>query len=134
MENATKALLIAGGVLITVLILSAGVYLYTAFSNQSKEYSAIISETELQKFNSKFDIYVGRQEVSAQEVATIVNLSKEYNGQVNIEIYNSGNVRQAYTTPEDFVIKFLESSFSCVDVQYDNNTAKITKLTFKENR
>ena len=134
MENATKALLIAGGVLITILILSAGVYLYTAFSNQSKEYSAIISETELQKFNSKFDIYVARQDVSAQEVATIVNLSREYNGQVNIEIYNSGNVRQVYTTPENFVMKFLNSSFSCIDVQYDNNTAKITKLTFKENR
>ena len=56
MENATKALLIAGGVLIAIIMLSVGVALYSIYSNQAKEYDQIVSDTEIQKFNSKFII------------------------------------------------------------------------------
>ena len=46
MENASKALLIAGGVLITVIILTILVSLYMLFSKQSKQYADIMNQTE----------------------------------------------------------------------------------------
>lgn len=133
MENATKALLIAGGVLIAIIILTIGVTLYSMYSNQSKEYSQIITTTEIQKFNSKFNVYVGRTDITAQEVASVVNLAKEYGDAVKIIIQNKSYSQEAYTTSEKFVIKFLYSQFSCINPVYDNETGKITQITFKEN-
>ena len=132
MENASKALLIAGGVLIAILILSVGVYLYTAFSNQSKEYSQIIQDTELQKFNSKFDVYVGRTDITAQEIVSIVNLAQEYNNLVNVEVYNKSNILQTYINSEMFVKTFLDNKFECLETVYNSTTGKIVKIIFKE--
>ena len=42
MENASKALLMAGGVLIGILILSLAVYLFITFGAESKEIHAQI--------------------------------------------------------------------------------------------
>ena len=133
MENASKALLIAGGVLVLLLILSVGVFLYSEFSNQTEEYKEIITTTEIRKFNSNFDVYIGRTNISAQEVATVVNLSNKYNGQVSIEIYNKGNLLQNYDGSEAFIIEFIDDTFSCTDSQYDDSTGKIIKLKFKQN-
>ena len=139
MENATKALLIAGGVLIAIIILTIGVTLYSMYSNQSKEYSQIITTTEIQKFNSKFDVYVGRTDITAQEVASVVNLAKEYRDEVQIIIKNKSNITVTYTTSEDF-LKGIPwegnqySQFSCTtNPEYDNETGKIKQITFKEN-
>ena len=132
MENASKALLIAGGILITMIILTIGVTLYSMYSNQSKEYNQIITTTEIQKFNSKFDVYVGRTDITAQEVASVVNLAKEYGDAVKIIIQNKSYSQETYITSEKFVTKFLYSQFSCEDPEY-GETGKITQITFKEN-
>lgn len=131
MENASKALLIAGGVFIAIVILSTAIYLYTSFSNQTKEYDSIMSATELQKFNSKFDVYIGRNNITAQEMSTIINLAKEYNN--SVEIIIQGQASTILTlTPENFIKKFLNSTFSCSNVEY-SQTGKIEKLIFTVN-
>lgn len=133
MENATKALLIAGGILIAIIILTIGITLYSLYSNQAKEYNETITTTEIQKFNSKFEVYVGRTDITAQEIVSAVNLAKEYDNSVKIEIKNKLNVSETYATPEEFVKKFLDSKFSCQNPVYNSETGKITQITFKEN-
>ncbi|MGN1310249.1 MAG: hypothetical protein ACI4VP_00810 [Clostridia bacterium] len=126
MENATKALLIAGGVLIAIIILTIGVTLYSMYSNQSKEYNQIITTTEIQKFNSKFDAYVGRTDITAQEVVSVVNLAKEYNDIVTIKL--EGSILKFNTiTPEQFIKQNLDETFSCQNPEYDSETGKITR-------
>lgn len=129
MENAAKALLIAGTVLLAIIMVSVAVYLYSLYSNQADQYSEIISATELQKFNSKFDIYLGRENITAQEIVSIVNLAKEYNDQVQIYL---GMERLQFTlsTPEEFIKTYQNNLFSCSSTTYDTN-GKIVKLTFK---
>lgn len=134
MENATKALLIAGGVLIAILIILAGVYLYSLFSEQSKLYKETISATELEKFNSKFDVYLGRENITAQEIVSIVNYAKEYGNQIEIYIENK-KIEFTATSQEEFLKSNLNVLFSCVDSntnpKYDSN-GRIIKLTFKK--
>lgn len=140
MENAIKALLIAAGVLIAILMLASGVYLYSRFSKQSEEYTETISAIELEKFNSKFDVYIGRTDITAQEVVSAVNLAKEYDYQIKIYVggsilqFNSGN------TQEDFIKANQDKTFKCqlnttegnANPTYDAN-GKITKLKFTAN-
>lgn len=133
MENATKALLIAGTVLIAIIMVSIAVYLYSMYSDQANQYSETISATEIQKFNSKFDVYLGRENITAQEIVSVVNLAKEYNNQ--IQIYLEGTRLQfTSSTPEDFIKTNQNNLFSCTwstsNPTYDTN-GKIIKLTFK---
>lgn len=131
MENATRALLIAGGILIAIIILSIGVYLYAMFSGQAKSYRDIVSNTEMQKFNSKFEVYIGRQDITAQEVATVYNMSKEYSNltitvkENNIQTINMSNL-------EKFVSDNLDNKFSCSNATY-NNDGRIKTLVFTKN-
>lgn len=137
MENATKALLIAGGVLISVIIISTSVFVYKLYSEQTKEYNNTISAVELEKFNSKFDVYVGRKDIRAQEIVTVVNLAEEYNNQVQIYLGNSKIEFTASKTQEDFIRDNQEKVFKCMlntstsnsNPKYDAN-GKIIKLTF----
>ena len=140
MENATKALLIAGVVLIAIIMVSIAVYLYSMYSNQSEEYSATISAVELEKFNSKFDVYVDREDISAQEIVSVVNLAKEYDYQ--IQVYLGSNLLEFSNdyTQEDFIREKQDKFFSCKlntsegnpNPKYDSN-GKIAQLKFTEN-
>lgn len=135
MENATKALLIAGGILISMIVILVGVYLHSILSKQSAEYKEVISTTELEKFNSKFNVYLGRENITAQELVSIVNLAKEYDDQVKIYLNNKELKFTEESTQEDFIKGNSNILFSCEDSQKNpeyNNRGKIIKLTFKK--
>lgn len=132
MENASKALLIAGGVLVAIVIITLAVILYTIFSNSSKKYNEIRDITEIQKFNSKFDVYIGRDDITAQEIISVVNLAQEYNGLVDVEVYNKSNILQTYTNSENFVKEFFNKTFKYIETKYDD-IGKISKIIFREN-
>ena len=52
MENASKALIIAGSILVAILIVSLGVMVFNRFSGTAKE-MANMNEQEISAFNSK---------------------------------------------------------------------------------
>lgn len=140
MENASKALLIAAGVLITILILTMLITLYTQLSNQSKEYTEITSSIELQKSNSKFEVYVERNDIKAQDVISVVNLAKEANYQIQIYLGTNKLAFNNSYTQEDFLREKQLKTFSCKfstsesnqNPKYDDD-GRIIKLTFTEN-
>ena len=73
MENASKALIIAGEVLIGVLILTLASFVITQFGSFSRNLNNQMSETEIRSFNVNFTNFSGRANISMQEVATIIN-------------------------------------------------------------
>ena len=79
MENASKALIIAGAILLSILIIALGVFVF----NQAK--SSIgntgLSDQEVAAFNSKFDSYEGKQLGSS--VRSLVTQVNNYNRTVN---------------------------------------------------
>ena len=77
MENASKALLIAGGVLIAILVLSIGVYLVSNLSKASDSYVSSLDTTEIIKYNSNFTIYIGRNDITIQEIITALGIAHQ---------------------------------------------------------
>lgn len=57
MENASKALIIAGAILLAILIISLGIMIYQQAAGVVNNNA--MSEVELQQFNQKFTQYVG---------------------------------------------------------------------------
>ena len=78
MENATKALLMAGGVLIAIIIISVLVVTFQKTGSVSKTYDKTIDQEEITKFNTNFTKYLG-QKITIHEVVTICNFARQNN-------------------------------------------------------
>lgn len=87
MENASKALLMAATVLVGVLLLSLGVYLFTLFGNFGAETTEKLTQKNIDEFNARFYKYESYQDETgnwqntcrAQDVVTLANLARENN-------------------------------------------------------
>lgn len=85
MENASKALLMAAGVLMGILILSLGVYLYTNFSSSTTAMERQMELDEINNFNNKFLAYDGKTDLTIYDVYTVANLAAENNAKYELE-------------------------------------------------
>ena len=79
MENASKALLMAAGVLIGILVLSLAVYLIVTFGTASAQMHKENEENQLNQFNSQFTSYVGKEDITIYDIITVANLATENN-------------------------------------------------------
>ena len=108
MENASKALIIAGAILISILIIGLCVFIYQ--QAQSTVSKANLNSQEAQAQNQQFDNYFG-DKVSAQEVKQLCTTVRSNNitgeGNAIITHYNMGKdirrfiEQQGGTMPED---------------------------------
>ena len=81
MENASKALLIAGAILLAILIISLGLMAYQQAKNSVG--SSNLNKQEIEAFNSQWENYIGKNK-TASEVrslcsAAIANNASEKN-------------------------------------------------------
>ena len=80
MENASKALLMAAGILISMMVISLALYLFITFGNASKNTHKKNEENQLAQFNSQFTSYANKSEgVNIYDVITMANLAKDNN-------------------------------------------------------
>ena len=88
MENATKALLIAGGVLIAIIIITLLVRTYGNISNFQRQQLTQEEARQIAEFNSEYTQYAG-QYIYGTDVITIINKTTNHNKQnenVNITV------------------------------------------------
>ena len=78
MENATKALLIAGGVLIAIIIITLLVRTYGNISNFQRQQLTQEEARQIAEFNSEYTQYEN-QYVYGTDVITVINKVNNYN-------------------------------------------------------
>ena len=133
MENASKALIIAGEVLIAVLVLSLMASIFLAFGNFSTNMHAKMSRVEIQQFNSHFYAFEGRENITAQEIVTIINFAKKANDSRELE-YNTRKSSEYYTTVTiDGKDVFEHADFVNNQDKYDNKLPDILNEFMKNN-
>lgn len=79
MENASKALLIAGGMLIMILIMTFSAITFRKIQQQTSEFHKEMSETEIFEFNQKLFNYDGASNLIFQDIVTISNYVRNSN-------------------------------------------------------
>ena len=85
MENASKALIMAGGVLIGLLLVSLAVFLFADFGSTAAEINARRTQTQIAEFNARFTAYEGndlsgnRKKWTIYDVVTVLGYAKENN-------------------------------------------------------
>ena len=96
MENASKALIIAGAILISILIIGLGVFIYQ--QAQSTVSKANLNSQEAQAQNQQFENYFG-DKVSAQEVKQLCTTVRSN----NITGETAGETKKVWLVFEDAV-------------------------------
>lgn len=79
MENASKALIIAGEILIGIVILSLASYIFIQFGSFSSNLNTQISETSITQFNVNFTNFSEKANISAQDIVTVINFANKSN-------------------------------------------------------
>ena len=72
MENASKALLIAGSVLIAILVIALGVKVFNSTAGMNMQTEESMATMEVTMFNNKFTSYIGINKSKA-EVKSLLN-------------------------------------------------------------
>lgn len=78
MENASKALIIAGGMLLAIITLSLIVYMTTATGRIGEAQDAKTALEQLTAFNMQYEAY-NKQVMYGTEVITVINKAIDYN-------------------------------------------------------
>ena len=128
MENASKALLMAGGILIGILILSLMTTLFVSSKQLSKSYDNTKNAEAIQQFNVNFTKYLGK-DLTIHEVVTICNFAeKESNKVIEVNVTVGGHTSQdikdiveVYTPEEDSIQKYKLTINDYSDEGYINS-------------
>ena len=83
MENASKALIMAGSILIALIIISLGIVVFRNMAG-SVERNANLTQEQISAFNSKITPYLGKN-VSGSQVNALIQLARAINQKANNE-------------------------------------------------
>ena len=101
MENASRALLMAATVLISVMVISLGTYLFATFGNYSKQINSNLSSKQKQEFNAQFTKYEGGDPCTVYDIVTVINLARNSNNQY--EEYQNIDKRPQYSDSNTYI-------------------------------
>lgn len=133
MENASKALLISGTILIVLLFIAIGIRLFNSTQGTADQVEGSMQTTEIATFNSKFTQYVGSNKSKAEAISLLkevmVNNSSTSKHRVYISFMRDGTIIGAIYTVDIIsdVIKgnryqanFANKDKFKIEVNYDN--------------
>ncbi len=91
MENASKALIMAAGVLVGMLIIALAVFLFSDFSSTSARIQEEVRQTQVNQFNAQFTSFTVKEDNTIYDVITTVNLAKSNNEKYDLTTSEEGN-------------------------------------------
>lgn len=157
MENASNALIIAGGILVGILVLSLAVYLFVDFGSTSAEVHKQQAVQQLAEFNSQFTVYEGRTDLTIHDIITVAGYALENNEYYGYESKDDIN-RENYITvtmkSDSGYTRYLEwdvldkynatisdelkntgnaqPTYTCTSITY-NDSGRVNSITFIKN-
>ena len=93
MDNAAKSIIMVGGVIIGTMVVSIMVYLFSVFGAFSGEMSQKMNAKKYLQFNNNYYQYQGRIDITAQEIKSIINFTKEHNDNTGIKPNEDGFIQ-----------------------------------------
>ena len=130
MENISKALIIAGGVLLGIIIVSIFMVMFTRMSNMQLEQDEMIKVEQLAAFNAEYEAY-NKKVMYGVDVITLINKAKrnneKYNGNSNYKItitLDGVEMSNSSSLIEEDKEKYI---YKCTGMEY-NNLGRICKI------
>ena len=143
MENATRALTMAGGILIALMILGALFLMFNNLSSYQNQNDTSTKSTQIAEFNNQFEPY-NKDNLTLMELHSVynkVNSNNTKNPEYKIEmIYEFNSNHEDGNLKENFKSNFtaieeaekMNSTFSCINIEYEGVDGRISKIVFKD--
>lgn len=146
MENTAKALIIAGGVLIAILLASLFTYLARTMADSTEPFYSMMDDNEIAEFNQRFLKYEDREDLTVQDVATIINLVKHYSNdlhEIKFEYKDIAGTKHTYTNSSttgykngieylDKVVASADSYFECKKITIDAKSRLVSYICLEQ--
>lgn len=152
MENASKALIMAAGVLIGVLILSLAAFLFLDFGATSESVYSQMENQQLTQYNAQYTVYSGRKDITIYEIISIANLAKEnndyykdytdYEDTYKVQVSLIGTLWtpnfQDNEQKPDWIVVYskvdeqgnLKYMFECKGIEYHSSSGRVKNIKF----
>lgn len=129
MENASKALIIAGAILISILLISVGIIVMNAINDPISQAGSSAESQAIEIFNSKFTAYIGTEldynaVKSLFTTVTSVNGSSDVKADTTKKIIFEGAISSAS--------KLQRNKTYDVDITDSNNDGYYDKIKITE--
>ncbi len=125
MENASKALIIAGAILLAILLISLGIIIFS--QAQDTINNSGMSQAELQTYNSQFLKYEGSQKgtVVKSMIQEVLAVNNNGSSVEKIKVMYGGADLAASTNPTSGIDS---SQTYTVTLQYNSSTGRVNQI------
>lgn len=124
MDNASKALIMAGAILIAVMLISLGVLLYNRAAGVAEESIGTIDSIGVTAFNEQFTQYCGSN-VKGSTVKTLVNKAQaSVKAGHTVTVYNGSTG----STPLKAADVDTTSTYTVEDAEYEDGVIKTIRV------
>lgn len=119
MENASKALIIAGGVLIVILVLTLFAYINTKMGSGTHNLYSRLEDHDKTEFNQKFLNYDGNKNLKIQDVVTLINTANNANknnnigAQVSVLVNNASYLDKSTDELNKLLMNNADKTYTC---------------------
>lgn len=131
MENASKALLIAGAILIVILLIAVGMMVYQGAQGSINKAIGSMSSTEKDIHNKQFESYIG-QKVSGSNVKSLLSkiiTNNADDNNVEVEVFDESNKKDA----DNLMNSITTAASTTYKVESTYSDGVITKITITKN-
>lgn len=122
MENASKALIIAGGILIAIMVASIFVYLFTTYGRYAENMYDRINQRQLTEANNEYTKYEGASDNTIYDVVTVANKAKDHNTSLDLTYGDNGYIRVGISGENSNIEKLNNEEISKLLQKYANET------------
>lgn len=126
MENATKALIIAGSILISVIVISLLMMTFGKIGTFQKNQRTEEEAEQIEEFNKDYTKYDG-QYVYGTEVITIINKTLDYKEKQGVDIQVN------ITFVEPYTYKIKDKEYTTKSINLKNESDVYTFIDFTRN-
>ncbi len=126
MENASKALLMAGGILLVIVLISLFLYAWSLYSDFYASQQELADIEDTAQFNLQFTNF-DRDDVGGYEIISIANKIADY----NIRYSNTGTNDENYL-PITLTVNLVSTDL-VKNLTYDGNIRLFTAINYTQN-
>lgn len=136
MENASKALIIAGAILLSILIIGLGMMIFTQAKNAITDTG--LNDSKVTAYNSQFEDYMG-ENVNGTKVRSLYDLVRNHNittqedESLKISIDGATDATELNKAKTNIKAGKTYKVKVAEDGGYDTKTGYIVKITVMEN-
>ena len=143
MENASKALIIAGSILLGIILVTMAVFIFSSAGKVSQQYEEKLSSDKLNEYNNRYEMYC--KDLNAQDMVSLINMTKQLNSNYDgipdrkVEIVVSGSTIDVDNFGETQKINLMKqetgsstsSTFQYLHAEY-YNSGLINKIYYNK--